>query len=492
MTTIITDPEQWYADYEEASVKQQYDLFLEAISQPLTPEIIEDLDLGMLLVMIRDELVNHNQIDQALDLIQTIQEKQPDLYQQEFPFLENLRLEYALYRNNIDEARQALQPFLANPTEDIDQTLAILDYLVFSDAVDLAIDLAQAAYTPVEAADNVVLGTEIEFGEVLLQHQLQQAYTQLKAGEPIDWQAFLAEAMTHGLSKKSKWVEEVQHYLAEPIAATPDFFTLFKRDRNKALRALAVAFCQDMADQKQFSFVCSHAMWGVMCEFLEDRNLPQKKLSQPDLYFYFTQPQLDPYAAQKIGNLLSMQQTIGVGLVWSIPYIYDWLLAKQFIQPAVHQQAIEVATALKADFTNGYEQLWRYDFVHRWQRPDSVTVADFEAEAKQFADKLAEVTPLSDEAGHGTTRAFMEGLAQMLPPEARQQLEGMSEAELMALLREEDEDLQDEDDEIPFHSSSRTFDAYQPAKPRKSPLQLAAELPDRKNKPSNKKKKRGF
>src|SRR5689334_3781071 len=168
MAAIAIDPEQWYADYEDASVKQQYGMLLDAIAQPIAPELIEDLDLGMLLVMMRDELVNHRQLEQAIALIQTLQEKQPTLYQQEFPFLDNLRVEYYLYQNDRDRAYQALQQFIAHPVEDIDQTLAILDYLVFYAAADLAVELCRAAYTPTQQSPKVVLGTELAFGRVLL------------------------------------------------------------------------------------------------------------------------------------------------------------------------------------------------------------------------------------------------------------------------------------------------------------------------------------
>lgn len=492
MPAIMADPEQWYTDYEAASVKQQYQLMLEAIAQPISPEVIEELDFGMLLVMMRDELVNHNQIEQALDLIQTVQEKQPTLYEQEFQFLDNFRLEYYLYRNQLDQVHQALQQFIARPADDIDQTLAILDYLVFYNAADLAIELSRAAYLPVQQSQNVVLGTEMEFSAILLHQQIQQAHQQLQAGETVDWKAFQAEATAYGFDNNSKWVEEIHQQLIHPVQSNPEFFARFKRDRPEAIRALAISFCQDMA-QKQFSFVCSYALWETVIEFLEERDLPRKKLSQPDAYFSFTQDQLDPYVTRKIGGFLSMQQVVGVGLLWALPYVYDWLLAKQMIGETVHQQAIDVATDLKAEFTRGFPLLWKYDFVHRWQPPDSVSPDAFEAEAQAFAASLEQVKPLNDEPGKGGMRSVMDGLSHLLPPELRQEFESMDEEEMMRMLmgdEDGDEDELDLLDEPIASSKPMILDSSKSPKPRKSALKLAAELPD-KNKPSSVKKKNG-
>lgn len=493
MAAIAIDPEQWYADYEAASVKQQYVMLLDVIAQPIAPEVIEDLDLGMLLVMMRDELVNHNQLEQAIGFIQTLQEKQPALYQQEFPFLDNLRVEYYLYKNDRDRAHQALQQFIAHPVEDIDQTLAILDYLKFYDAVDLAIELCRAAYKPTQESQQVVLGTELEFGKVLLQAQMQQAYQQLQAGQSVDWDTFANEVTTYGFDRKPQSLEDLQHHLTHSVESSPEFLNLFKRDRRKALLALSVTFCKDMAEQKQFSFICSGAIWQAVCDFLGGRDLPHKQLAHPDLFFHFTQPQLDKHIAQKIGGFLSMQQVVGVGLLWGLTYVYDWLLAKQVIQPAVQQAAIEITTALKADFMDGFSNLWKYDFVHRWQLPDSITPEAFAVEAQRFAVTLADETPLSDDPGRGTTRLLMEGLEQFLPPSALKALEEMDEEELNSVFsaEAEDEGGDEVDEDIQPTKPRESISNFKPTKPRKSALQLASELPEQaKKKQSSQKKKR--
>lgn len=484
MVATVIDSEQWYADYEAASARQQYDMLLESMAQPLSPELIEELDLGLLLVMMRDELVNNNLLDQATHLIHTLQTQQPVLHQQEFPFLDNLLVEYYLYRNQPERVRSALQLFVKHPAEDVDQTLAILDYLKFYDVTDLAIELSQAAYAPIQASPNVVLGTEQELGQVLLNHQTQQAYQQLQQGEDVDWDAFLAEATQYGFEKKRpKWVTALQSHLTTTIAGTPELLARFKRDRDETLRALSIAFSQFMLEQKQMSFVCSQAIWQATSDFLENRKVPRKNLSSPDLYFTFIQDQLDQYITQKIGGMLSLQQSVGVAALWGIPYVYELLSAKQIISEEIYQQAIEVTNALKTLVIEDYPKLWKFDFVHRWLPPNSISQEEFAAESERFAASLEPVTPLSDEPGKGVTHQnFIDDLKQQLPPDLLAAVERMESGQ-------EEEEEQEEGNLVDLGWSNPPY-TLKPAKPRKSALQLAAELPEGEKSSGKRKKKK--
>ena len=58
--------------------------------------------------------------------------------------------------------------------------------------------------------------------------------------------------------------------------------------------------------------------------------------------------------------------------------------------------------------------LWKYDFVHRWQPPDSISAGDFAAEAEIFAASINNVKPLSEEPGEGTIESFYSQLSSEL------------------------------------------------------------------------------
>ncbi|WP_416669945.1 hypothetical protein [Egbenema bharatensis] len=484
MTLSVANPEQWNTEYDAASVKQQYDMLLDALSQPLTPDLIEDLDLGLLLAMMRDELVHKNQLEKAVALLHVLHQQQPEFHQAEFPFLDSLLIEYFLYKNDLEQVREGLGQFLLNPVEDIDQTLMTLDYLKLYDARDLAIELCQAAYEPVKDSPMVIRGTEMEFSNVLLYDRMQRAYEQLQQDESVDWDAFLEETVRYGFPKKPKWIAEIQQSLTTEVEKNPAFLAQFKRDRAAALRTLSIGFYQYMAKQKQMSFVCSYAIWKSVVNFLDNRQIPNKKLSQPELYFAFEQDDLDYTVHQMIGGLLSMTQAIGFGLLWGMSYVYDFLLAKQMISDQVHQQAMTGIHDLKSAIVEDYPKLWRFDFVHRWQPPDSVSAEEFAAEASRFAASLEPVEPLSDEPGGGLTeQSFIDSLKRHMPPDVQEAL-----AQLMA--KEDNFAEADEEEYVPpiVRFQEPDYD-YEPPKKPKSALKLASELPDKTPKSSKRKKR---
>jgi hypothetical protein len=409
MIATVIDPEQWQATYEAASVPQQYDMLLEIVAQPLSPELIEDLDLEMLLVMMRDELVSRCLFDQALNLISTLRRQQPILHQREFAIFDSFLVEYSLYHNHPEQLRAALQQFFLNPAEDIDQTLAILDYLKFYNQTDLAVELSQSAYAIVSASPNAMLGVETRFSDVLLSDWIQQAYCQLKQHNFVDWNTFLATVDAYkfdqyGLVNRSIAIDEIRQYLASDGRPEPDFSTHFRRDRSEALRAVSVAFCCYMAEQKQVSFIGSRAIWEAVYTFWENRDLARSKLIHPESYFTFSQVELESYIGQKVGGVLSMQQAIGVALLWGIPYIYDLLKDQQIITTELHQHTLHVVVLLKTALMARCPNLWKYDFVHRWLPPSSLPAAELEAEKQQFVASFNRVIPLNEPVSDRASR----------------------------------------------------------------------------------------
>jgi hypothetical protein len=399
MVATVMDPEQWQATYEAVPLTQQYQMLLQIMAQPLSLDLIEELDLEILVLTMRDELVNRHLFDQAIDLIYTVRRQQPTLHQQGFAFLDSFLVEYYLYCNRPEQVRVALQQFLQHPAEDIDQTLAILDYLKFYNATTLAVELSQAAYAPVQSSANRVLGVEMKFRDVLLGNWMQQAYQQLRQGKAVDWKGFLAEAVNYEFDKynfdsKTQWVKEIEQHLTGDVQGSSEFLAQFRYDRSEALRSTSLGFCQYMAEQKQVSFICSRAIWETVHTFLENREISGIKLAQPENYFAFSSLELDSYVAQKIGGLLSTQQSVGMALLWGIPYVYDFLRSKHLISAELHQQVTEIVTALKATLIHNHAHLWKYDFVHRWLPPDSISLTDFETEQQYFAANFDRVISL--------------------------------------------------------------------------------------------------
>jgi hypothetical protein len=398
MSLFLTDFDQWYDTYEAASPAQQHEMVLEAISQPIPIAYAKEIDLGMILIEVWEPLFSHNLIDAALTFVTTLQQQQPELYQQEFQYFDDMLVTYYLFQDDLTQVQSALERFKTHPVQGIDSLITVLKDLQFYQAKELVVDLCRQVYQPIATSHKLIGGSEVEFGTVVFSDLLEQAYHQHQQGVPVNWEELWAEVAQFDFKPTPEIQAEVIQNLTAGIEADSTFFATFETDRASLLPQLSLGFCRYMADQQQMSFICSQAIWSEILEFLEEHDRSKKPLTHPDRYFALDQNKLDRHVAQLVGGLLSPRQPNAFALLWGIPYLYEFLRSQHVIQDSVYQEALSIAANLKAQLINVLSRsLWQYDFVHRWQRPEGIPSDVFVAESERFKSSLEQVEPLSDQ-----------------------------------------------------------------------------------------------
>ncbi|WP_040650466.1 hypothetical protein, partial [Kamptonema formosum] len=183
-----------------------------------------------------------------------------------------------------------------------------------------------ATYHNVQKSPQVLGGTETELADTVLMSLIEQAYQQLKNGVPFDGEILRTTATEYYSQNTSEFEQEILGNLTAVIEKNQDLKIDLKRNFEKDLRTLSMAFSVYMIEQKQVNFITSQTIWTVVFDFLEDRNLPRKNLTNPDKYFAFNQQALDKYIGKLFGGLVSVRQAEAVGILWGIPYVYDFCL----------------------------------------------------------------------------------------------------------------------------------------------------------------------
>jgi hypothetical protein len=457
----LADLDRWYERYSTAAPKEQYEMLSALIETPLSPEILEDMDLGILLLDMREELVNNGLIDEAIALIEKLQQQQPELYKEEYPYHDKFRALYYLYSNQPEKIKGVLSHFKAYPETGIDEMLLILEELRFYNAAEIAVDLCRSTYSTIANSSEIIPGTEEELSDLIFIDAIEQAYLKIQQGETVNWEKFWAELADYGHTYRAELAANLAMDLTTEVEVNAQFFKSFKQKQSRelALGHLCLDFCKAMFQRKQMRFVCASGLWEVISDFLIDRDLPPKKLNSPDGLFGFTQQELDRHMAQRIGSFFSMRHSAAIAVLWGIPYVYDFLHARSVIRPDVYRRAIAAAERIKRLVINNLSDigLWKFDFVHRWLPADSVSQEEFAAQAQNFADTLASPTPLSEEP-----RPKQDSVLDVIKEEFEEEME---EEEM----DEEEEKLEEEEDEAMLPPSK-------PLKPKKSAMQLAAEL----------------
>ncbi|MDY6786203.1 MAG: hypothetical protein SW833_27260 [Cyanobacteriota bacterium] len=478
-TNLLADLDQWYESYSTASPKERYEMLQALIETPLSSEAIEEIDLGMLLLEMREELVGNGLVDEAIAFIEKLQRQQPELYKEEYPYHDKFRALYYLYSNQPDRAKEVLAHFKAYPETGIDEMLLVLEELRFYNAAEIAADLCRSTYGAIADSSEILPGTENKLSEIILIDGTEQAYRKIQQGETVDWEEFWTELANYGYRDNTELAERLPVNLATTVEANAQFFKDFKQkqSRERAIEHLCLDFCKVMFENKQMRFACAGGIWDVVLDFLLERDLPPKKLNSPDSLFSFTQQELDRHIAQRIGSFFSLRHSAAIAVLWGIPYVYDFLRDREMIRPDIYRRAIAAAEQVKLLVVNNLSQLglWKFDFVHRWLPANSVSPEDFAAQAQKFADSLASPTPLSEEP-----RPKQDPLLGLMQNEFENKIDGQIEE-----LEDEDRDKDEDKDKV-------LFPPPKASKPRKSAMKLAAELyaqDDKKSKPKSQKKK---
>ncbi|WP_148288963.1 hypothetical protein [Kamptonema formosum] len=223
MTIILTDPEQWCDAYDLTAVKQRYEMLMEVFDQPLSPQLIQDVDLGTILVEMRDELDSNNLIELFLAFVTKFQQQQPQLYQEEYPYFDNLLVEYYLFRNDLAQVRTSLTRSIADSVSGIDFVLDVLAQLKFYGTTEIAVDLCRATYHNVQKSPQVLGGTETELADTVLMSLIEQAYQQLKNGVPFDGENLRTTATEYYSQNTSEFEQEILGNLTAVIEKNQDF-----------------------------------------------------------------------------------------------------------------------------------------------------------------------------------------------------------------------------------------------------------------------------
>ncbi len=475
-------PDEWYDQYEEASVKQQYQMLLDIMQQPLSQDFLEATEMGDLLITMSDELNSNNLINESLKLIQLVQQQQPKFYKKEFPYYDKFLIEYYLYTKQYNLVEDTLVRFKKYPINNVDELFVILDLLNFYEQPEIAVDLCKSTYNSVKNSSKVISGTEDELAWIIITNLMEQLYQKQQQGKDIGWKKFETELKKYDYNENQEWLEDTKSIIATEFNLE-QFLSQLKQKKlyRRAFYALSTAFYIYMKEEKQMSFVCSQEIWEIIFDFLGDRELSFKQQSNPNTFFSFDKKDLEPYISQKIYSFLSLKQAQGFATLWGIPYLYDFLLSKEIIREQVYRKVIKITNQLKTELLKSYQdnwELWRYDFINRWQPDSNVDSSELSKQAQLFTNSFEHSEPLSDQPGEGKLESFMNTVADKLGIDLdamKHEWENAAEE-----IEDSDESLVGEPEAIEI--TKELSPSKSKSKKKKSSLGIAAQLYNNKKK----------
>jgi hypothetical protein len=351
----------------------------------------------MIALEVEGDLFTNHLIEETMDFIDKFKTNFPNLYKKtEFQYLEDDLIIYYLFKDEPEKVRESLEYYIERPVESIEQFLVVADKIAYYGYMDIATDLAEKTYVRIRESSELLAGSEYGLVHILFLDMCQKIYCQLRDGEPVDWKEFKKRAVQIGYKGDNETIQMLKRRLTDSLEDNKDFrknFRSGKANRNEALDFLSWVFMRYMWDQKNIPFWYSNNIWTVLWEFLNKRRM--KSNATPEAYFDFSIERFENHPWGVFNGEFADSRIKTMALLWGLPYIYNFLLSKQLISEKTHKRMIKRSEKLKDMAKNSSKHLWKYEFVHRYEKPDNVSEEEFQAEIKEFRKNLSP-TPLSE------------------------------------------------------------------------------------------------
>lgn len=397
MPQTYVNPAIWDEKFDLLSEKERYDFIMDTLQQPLTPKFISELDLGFCIGEVLDLLNTNNLVDKSLELIHKFKHHQSELYKEEYPLFDYFLVEYYLFQKEPTKVSETLCHFKDDPEKGIEPLLSIMDMLIYYGYIDILEDLIDKTYITVRDSDEIIGGAQYDFAQIIFHDFVNRIYKKKNNGSNIDWNYINSESAKYGYDYKKIQAITDKH-LISVIQGGEEFEKNFRNNRMDLFETLIWSFCIYMYTEKNMSFICSANLWNGIITYLEGPKSKHNKKQPAEVYFDLSKHALEHHINTLYSGVMSLRQAKAVAILWGLTYFYDFLISRKLISNSIYNKALRSIDHVKSHFIQTYQrELWRYNFVHRWKKPDSIVYEDFESEAKIFTESIKIQVPLNNE-----------------------------------------------------------------------------------------------
>ena len=380
MNIMPDDPKKWIKAYRKLDEKKKYQCLLEILSHEIPADFFDNIDLLGVITDSLEYLKDTKQHEKMIELYDKVHPWKESL--EEWFYCDSILIDDYLYCGNIAGIKKHMDSFLTNPVNSIDMFIPIVDKAVYYDYSNLVLDISLSMYDKVKDAKGLVPGTEYEFGSRIYTEKLQSIYSDLKNNITVNEDDIVEYLGKYGYNMKGDTGFVVE--LLEPGNDKKLNASDYRENKKDFSYALMLKFCRYMLDAKNVNFSTSYDIFYIAYDSFK-RKSPGATGSF-DGVFELDEEKYNEEISDRLGYI-SNKRTCGIAASWGMTYVYDFLYQQEYISDKVYNNALKVIDGIKAEIIEGYaNNLWEYDFVHVWEKPESIRADDFAAEKKLFRD----------------------------------------------------------------------------------------------------------
>jgi hypothetical protein len=388
MRNELKDAGLWNQHYEAISGLERYEFLVETFSEGLEKDFYDEADIVSALLLIKFELLESCNIERYINLVNILEKCNPEVFNEGYDYLIDEFINYHVFIGNLEKVQKYMGLFIENSLKGIDQTMESFRSIIYYGHDKLAVEIATKCWKGISDSDEILEESKKEFAEVISFNMIRQLCCELKSSGNIEDEKVIPYFGGSNLKLNSQWLKIIRNSLnGESDDLLVDFCTEAKR--KESLQRIMGAFIDKLVNEKDVGFTLSAIMGDKILYYFEKRKMNKYKISNTEDYFSIEAQDLDKFLQEVFEGLLSYDYMMETAFLWIIPYFYDFLYSKKIISKYLYNKVIKGLKESKKNYIRrNSSTLWKYDFVHRWNKPDHMSDTDFQQESLLFKNTL--------------------------------------------------------------------------------------------------------
>lgn len=371
----------WAKTYRKLKKEERYDYFMKTFNKKLPEHFLEGVDVVDYLLNGFSFLDGQKEHDKILNLIDIIYKHNENTFKKgDYQYIDQYLLDIKLYRSEVEY--NDYKKFIDAPVESVDKLIDYLRKTIYYGYKDIAYNISKEVFKPIEKAPDLIVGAERDFAETVYLDKWQSHYEEIKSGAESDKDEFL-KFMENYNYKLDEYYDMIVNYLRSGKLDFEDFNQEFLKGQREFVTRLKWMFLNYMYEEKDINFQISDSIWQLTLSFLlSDKVL--EELVRVEGLFIIDRVNIISYL-KKMTSFLSDNSEKQFFLLWGMVYIYDFLYEQGIIPELIYRSALKIINWNKPEIMLAYSsKLWKYSFVHRLSKPESVNEDIFNAERELF------------------------------------------------------------------------------------------------------------
>jgi hypothetical protein len=381
----ITTKELWKLYTSKDGVIKHFDQIYDFFSQELPADFIEEYDVGEVIIETKGHNETVKNFDRVLKFIELIQTKHPNLYLENFPYLDDFLIDYHSFYHDRVAAVKAFSNFMEYPDQSYDELLTSLKKLIFYQHTEIVDRFVTQSYLTIKHSDKLIGGCEYDLALYKFFINLEHFY-KLGESKSFDKITFNSSMLPYEFNFKTSGLDNVEQGLLVIGIDSDTLTNNFIANRKDYMLTVQSLFQVEML-KKEFPFLLSGILWDKLIEYWEENS--NQKRQKPDAYFSVEPKGFERFITQLSGSYFNDNTAEMMAVLWGSVYAYDFLLSIHLISQDTYDRFISASRIIKGSaIANFTSDLWNSNFVHYWKKPDSISEAEFQAETKIFEKSL--------------------------------------------------------------------------------------------------------